>query len=131
MTTTSKIQLFAPFVFLMLAVVLVEALVINSLRGRLKDAESSAAELAQRVEDLSAAALSAARADETATREMEARRDETISKLNEVREKSCHIDDDSRLDDRLRELIADAYRVAVCTETDAPPMPAAAGAAAP
>lgn len=71
-----------------------------------------------------------ARTIETQTiRDMEIKQHESTAKFNEIRSDSCHIDDDARLDQRVRELAIDAYRVAICTESaaaDSAAVPAAA-----
>lgn len=68
------------------------------------------------------------------TRDMEVKQHEATAKFNEIRSDSCHIDDDSRLDQRVRELAIDAYRVAICTEpaaADSTKVPATTGSGKP
>ena len=72
--------------------------------------------------------------DTQTIRDMEIKQHEATAKFNEIRRDSCHIDDDARLDQRVRELAIDAYRVAICTESAAandPSVSAAAGTRTP
>lgn len=70
--------------------------------------------------------LQAARqADQITTAAMEKKQHDTAEKMADIRRDSCHVDDGSRLDDKLRELAREAYRVAVCTGTDDPRVQAA------
>lgn len=102
-------------------------------------AETAAAEAAQAQKSLedcqrAAAVISQAREIEAQSiRDKETAENEAAAQFNEIRRDSCHSDDVVWLDDKLRELAVEAYRVAVCTGTpaDNPPMPAAARADAP
>lgn len=82
-----------------------------------------------------AQAISQARQIEAKTiQETEIKKDEATAQFNEIRINSCHVDDDARLDQRVRELAIDAYRVAICTEStasDSTTVPATAGSGAP
>lgn len=108
-------------------------------------AESANAEAAKQAEAQAQADLAAclererqaakARATDIQTiRDMEIKQHEATAKFNEIRSDSCHIDDDARLDQRVRELAIDAYRVAICTEStaaDSATVPATTGSGKP
>lgn len=102
-------------------------------------AETAAAEAAQSQKSLedcqrAAAVISQARETEMqGIRDKETAENEAAAQFNEIRRDTCHSDDVVWLDNKLRELAVEAYRVAVCagTGTDNPPMPTAAGANAP
>lgn len=108
-------------------------------------AESANAEAAKQAEAQAQADLAAclererqaakARTIETQTiRDMEIKQHEATAKFNEIRSDSCHIDDDARLDQRVRELAIDAYRVAICTDgaaADSATVPATTGSGKP
>ena len=134
MTATSKIQLLTPFFILAILVVLVEGFVIRYQSDRLKDADLAITDANSKIDALekrAAIADSSARIDWAITAAAEEKKAESNAKLNQLKKASCHIDDDDQLDERLRELIRDAYRVAICTETSDPSMPATTGAASP
>lgn len=109
------------------------------------DAANARAEAAKQAEAQAQADLAAclererqtamARTIETqTTRDMEIKQHEATAKFNEIRSDSCHIDDDARLDQRVRELAIEAYRVAICTEptaADSTTVPATAGSGDP
>ena len=86
-------------------------------------AENRAAEARRALdacEQIAGTLQAARRTDQITTAAMEKKQHETAEKMADIRRYSCHVDDDSRLDDRLRELAREAYRVAVCTGTDDP-----------
>ncbi len=138
-------QYILPFVIIVLTLLVIVSVVAARTATHKADAANARAEAAKQAEAQTRADLAAclererqagkARAIETQTiRDMETKQHETSLKFNEIRRDSCHIDDDARLDQRVRELAIDAYRVAICTESAAandPSVPAAAGPRAP
>lgn len=134
MESVQKIQLLTPFFILAILVVLVEGFVIRYKSDLLNDADRAITDANSKIaalEKRAAIADSSARIDWSLTAATEEKKAESNAKLNQLKEASCHIDDDDQLDERLRELIRDAYRVAICTEASDPSMPAPTGTASP
>lgn len=108
----------------------------DAATARAEAAEAKAAQLEKSLEDCQRASAVISQARETEVqgiRDKETAEHEATAQFNEIRRDSCHSDDVVWLDDKLRELAVEAYRVAVCagTGTDNPPMPTTAGANAP
>lgn len=108
----------------------------DAATARADAAEAKSAQLEKSLEDCqrTSAVISQARETEVqGIRDKETAEDEAAAQFNEIRRDTCHSDDVVWLDDKLRELAIEAYRVAVCTGStaDNPPMPAAAGASTP
>lgn len=108
----------------------------DAATARAEAAEAEAAQLEKSLEDCQRASAVISQARETEVqgiRDKETAEHEAVAQFNEIRRDTCHSDDVVWLDDKLRELAVEAYRVAVCTGStaDNPPMPAAAGADAP
>ena len=134
-----------PFIIIVLAILVIVSVAAARTAAHKADAASARAEAAKQAEAQTRADLAAclererqadkARTIETQTiRDMETKQHETAIKFSEIRRDSCHIDDDARLDQRVRELAIDAYRVAICSESAAangPSVPAAAGTRTP
>lgn len=138
-----------PYILPIIIIALLALVIVSVAAARTAthkaEAASARAEAAKQAEAQAQADLAAclererragkARTIETQTiRDMETKQHETSIKFNEIRRDSCHIDDDARLDQRVRELAIDAYRVAICTESAAandPSVPAAAGTRTP
>lgn len=129
-----------PFIIIVLSLLVIVS--IAAVRGATHktEAANTRAEAAKQAEAQAQADLAAclererqtakARTIENQTiRDMEIKQHESTAKFNEIRSDSCHIDDDARLDQRVRELAIDAYRVAICTDgaaADSATVPAAA-----
>lgn len=99
------------------------AMLARSEAARERDAARTETERAR--EDLDScertvASLRTAGEAERKTRKItEARKNEITQKMETIRADSCHVDDGGgALDARLRDLVVEAYRVAVCTTTD-------------
>lgn len=108
----------------------------EAAEARADAAEARSKALSESLEDCKRAAAVISQARETEVqgiRDKETAEHEATTLFNEIRRNTCHSDDVVWLDDKLRELAIEAYRVAVCTGTgtDNPPMPAATGAGAP
>lgn len=108
----------------------------DAAAARAEAAEAEAAQLKKSLEDCQQASAVISQARETEVqgiRDKEIAENEAAAQFDEIRRDICYSDDVVWLDDKLRELAVEAYRVAVCTGagTDNPPMPAAAGADAP
>lgn len=138
-------QYILPFIIIVMACLVIISVAAARTATHKADAANARAEAAKHAQAQTRADLAAclererqadkARAIETQTiRSMETQQHEATAKFNEIRRDSCHIDDDARLDQRVRELAIDAYRVAICTESAAandPSVPAAAGTRTP
>ena len=138
-------QYILPIILIVLAGLVIISVAAARTATHKAEAASARAEAAKQVQAQTQADLAAclererqadkARAIETQTiRDLENKQHETTAKFNEIRRDSCHIDDDARLDQRVRELAIDAYRVAICTESAAandPSVSAAAGTRTP
>lgn len=134
-----------PFIVIVLSLLVIVSIAAVRTATHKADAASARAEAAKQAEaqaqaDLAAClererqAAKARTIDAQTTRDMEIKQHEAAAKFNEIRSDSCHIDDDARLDQRVRELAIDAYRVAICTDGAAandPSVPAAAGTRTP
>lgn len=134
-----------PFIIIVLALLVIVSIAADLTATHKVDAANARAEAARQAEAQAQADLAAclererqtakARAiDIQTTRDMEIKQHEAAAKFNEIRSDSCHIDDDARLDQRVRELAIDAYRIAICTESpaaDSTTVPATAGSGAP
>jgi hypothetical protein len=134
-----------PFIIIVLAFLVIVSIAAVRMATHKADASSARAEAAKQAEAQAQADLAAclererqtakARTIETQTiRDMEIKQHEATAKFNEIRSDSCHIDDDARLDQRVRELAIDAYRVAICTDgtaADSTTVPATAGTGTP
>lgn len=88
----------------------------KAAEGREAEARRALASCEQIADTLQAAR----QADQITTAAMEKKQHDTAEKMADIRRDSCHVDDDSRLDERLRELAREAYRVALCSGTDDP-----------
>lgn len=88
----------------------------KAAEGRETEARRALAACEQIADTLQAARQT----DQLTTAAMEKKQNDAAEKMADIRLDSCHVDDNSRLDDRLRELAREAYRVAVCTGTDDP-----------
>lgn len=134
-----------PIILIALIALVIVSVAVARTATHKAEAANARAEAARQAEAQAQADLAAclererqtakARTIETqTTRDMEIKQYEAALKFNEIRRDSCHIDDDARLDQRVRELAIDAYRVAICTESTAandPQVPAAAGPGTP
>lgn len=134
-----------PFIIIVLAFLVIVSIAAVRTATHKADAASARAEAARQAEAQAQADLAAclereqqtakARTIEAQTiRDLEIKQHEATAKFNEIRSDSCHIDDDARLDQRVRELAIDAYRVAICTEptaADSTPVPATTGSGKP
>lgn len=134
-----------PFIIIVLSLLVIVS--IAAVRGATHktEAANARAEAARKAEAQAQADLATcldrerqtakARAIETQTiQDMETKQHEATAKFNEIRSDSCHIDDAARLDQRVRELAIDAYRVAICTDGTAAndqTVPATAGSGTP
>lgn len=129
-----------PFIIIALAVVVIVSIAAARTATHKAEAADARAEAAKQAEAQAQTDLAAclerekqtakARAIETQTiRDMETKQHEATAKFNEIRRDSCHIDDDARLDQRVRELAIDAYRVAICRESAAANDPSVSTAA--
>ena len=130
----------AAFIVVMVISVCLARIAMQDAKTEAASAEAARQAEAQAQADLAACLererqTAKARAIETETiREMEIKQDEAQAKFNEIRSDSCHIDDNARLDQRVRQLAIEAYRVAICTEptgANDPKVPAAAGSGTP
>lgn len=130
----------AAFIVVVVFSVCIARLAMQDAKTEAANAEAAKQAEAQAQADLAACLererlIAKARTIETqTTRDMEIKLHEAQAKFNEIRSYSCHIDDDARLDQRVRELAIDAYRVAICTDGAAandPSVPAAARAGKP
>lgn len=119
-----------PFIIIVLAALVIVSIAAVRTATHKAEAANTRAEAAKQAEAQAQADLAAclerekqtakARTIEAQTiRDMETKQHEAVAKFNEIRSDSCHIDDDARLDQRVRELAIDAYRVAICTESTA------------
>lgn len=119
-----------PFIIIVLALLVIVSIAAVRTATHKAEAASARAEAAKQAEAQARADLAAclereqqtakARTIESQTiRDMETKQHEAQAKFNEIRSDSCHIDDDARLDQRVRELAIEAYRVAICTESTA------------
>ena len=119
-----------PFIIIALIALVIVSIAAVRAATHKAEAASARAEDAKQAEaqaqaDLAAClererqAAKARTIDAQTTRDMEIKQHEATAKFNEIRSDSCHIDDDARLDQRVRELAIDAYRVAICTESTA------------
>lgn len=138
-------QYISPFIIIVLTGIVIVSIAAARTATHKAEAASARAEAAEQAQAQAQADLAAclererqagkARTIETQTiRDMETKQHETDLKFSEIRRDSCHIDDDARLDQRVRELAIDAYRVAICTEPAAandPSVPAATGTRTP
>lgn len=134
-----------PFIIIVLSLLVIVSIGAVRTATHKADAANTRAEAAKQAEAQAQAELAAclererqaakARAiDIQTTRDMETKQHEATAKFNEIRSDSCHIDDNARLDQRVRELAIEAYRVAICTESpaaDSTTVPAAAGSGKP
>lgn len=134
-----------PFIIIVLSLLVIVSIGAVRTATYKTEAASARAEAARQAEAQAQAELTAclererqtakARAiDIQTTRDMEIKQHDAAIKFNEIRSDSCHIDDDARLDQRVRELAIDAYRVAICTEStaaDSTTVPAATGSGKP
>jgi biopolymer transport protein ExbD len=120
-------QYILPFIIIVLALLVIVSIAAARTATHKAEAADARAEAAKQAEaqaqaDLAAClererqAVKARTIDAQTTRYMEIKQDEAQAKFNEIRSDSCHIDDDARLDQRVRELAIEAYRVAICTE---------------
>lgn len=130
----------AAFIVVMIASVGIARLAMQDAKTEAANAEAAKQAEAQARADLAVClererqAAKARTIEAQATRDMEIKQHEATAKFNEIRSDSCHIDDDARLDKRVRELAIDAYRVAICTEStaaDSTAVPAPAGSGTP
>lgn len=138
-------QYILPFIIMVLAALVIVSNVAIRTAAHKADAASARAEAAKQAEaqaqsDLAAClererqAAKARTIEIQTTRDMEIKQHEATAKFNEIRSDSCHIDDDAKLDQRVRELAIDAYRVAICTDgaaADSPSVPTTAGSGKP
>lgn len=134
-----------PFIIIVLIALVVVLIAAVRTATHKADSASARAEAAKQAEAQAQSDLSAclerekqtakARAIETqTTRDMEIKQHEAQAKFNEIRSDSCNLNDGAMLDQRVRELAIDAYRVAICTESsaaDSTKVPATAGSGAP
>lgn len=134
-----------PFITIVLVFLVIVSIAAVRTATHKVDAANARAEAAKQAEAQAQADLAAclereqraakARTIETQTiRDMETKQHEAQAKFNEIRSDSCHIDDDARLDQRVRELAIEAYRVAICTDgaaADSTKVPAATGSGNP
>lgn len=134
-----------PFIIIVLALLVIVSIGAVRTATHKTEAANARAEAAKQAEAQAQADLAAclererqaakARAiDIQTTRDMEIKQHEATAKFNEIRSDSCHIDDDARLDQRVRELAIDAYRVAICTDgasADSTKVPATTGSGKP
>lgn len=127
-----------PFIIIALALLVIVS--IAAVRTATRKAEAAKQAEAQAWADLAAClererqAVKARTIDIQTTRDMEIKQHESTEKFNEIRSDSCHIDDDARLDQRVRELAIEAYRVAICTDgaaADSTKVPATTGSGTP
>lgn len=134
-----------PFIIIVLSLLVIVSIAAVRTATHKTEAAAARAEAAKQAEAQAQADLAAclereqraakARTIETqTTRDMEIKQHEATAKFNEIRSDSCHIDDDARLDQRVRELAIDAYRVAICTDgaaADSATVPATTGSGKP